>query len=87
VLPCGSSSPTLSIATHSLPWGNDIVDKCSLVLKGKAKRVIHTRYESADEFAAIELIAERHRRTHQGDGFRVHDMHTDQLTERLNLGS
>ncbi len=57
------------------------------VLKGEAKRVIHTRYESADEFADIELVAERHRRTHHGDGFRVHDLHTDQVTERLNLGS
>ena len=56
------------------------------VLKGESKRVIHMRYEFGREQAAIELEAERHQLTHLGDGFRIRDLHTNQVTERFNLG-
>ena len=51
------------------------------VLKGETKRVSSTRYQTGRDLVEIEEIAERERRLHGGDGFRLRDMRTDQLKE------
>jgi hypothetical protein len=51
------------------------------ILKGETKRVIRTHYRTGASLEDIEEYAERERRLHGGDGFRIRDMHTDQVKE------
>ena len=47
----------------------------------KAKRTILTRYWTGASQTEIEELAERERRRLGGDGFRLRDLHTDEVKE------
>jgi hypothetical protein len=51
------------------------------ILKGQTKRVICTHHWTGRDLLEIEEQAERERRLHQGDGFRLRNLHTNEVKE------
>lgn len=51
------------------------------ILRGPAKRVIFARYYAGRTLTEIEEIAESERRAHSGNGFRIRNLHTEQIRE------
>ncbi len=51
------------------------------ILKGQVRQVISTHYRSGVGLAEVEVFAEGERKLHDGDGFRLCDLHTSELIE------
>ncbi len=51
------------------------------ILKGQVRRIVRTHHRTGVDLAEIGVFAEGERKLHGGDGFRLRDLHTGQVTE------
>ncbi len=49
--------------------------------EAKSPRVVATRYKTGASFEELQQHADQERRTHQAEGFRLHDLHTGETKE------
>lgn len=57
------------------------------ILKRPRDQVICAHYMTGNVASAFDEYAERERRLHGGDGYRIHNMHTDEVREAWERGS